>query len=248
MGAVIFTLIVFSIVLMALAVTMIIMLRNSDDEPIIPEYSFHPVAPFEIQDLIDMGYVKVGKNVNIDKGVWIGHPDSTGKWGDVVIGDNCYIRTGTVIYTGVRIGNNTKTGQHAVIRENTTIGDNCLIGTHVTIENNSRIGNNVSIETGAHVTGNMTIEDGVFYGAYVVATNDLKMNWQRKGHGQGLKGATIKKNARIGSGAILLPAVVIGENSIVSVGEVVRKSISDNILYFTHRNKPIYQKIQEVGK
>lgn len=204
--------------------------------------SYNPVVKMPLQWLIKNGVVKIGTNVNVEDGVWIAHPDKTGIR-KVTIGDNCYFRTGTVIYSGCTIGNNVKTGQYAVIREDCVIGDNTQIGTLVTIENNTRIGSHVSIETLSHITGNMIIEDGVFVGGFVGSTNDLKMNWLRAGHGQNLKGATIKKNARIGSGAILLPNVVIGENSIINAGEVVRKNIDDNTMYFTHKNKSVYKKI-----
>lgn len=206
-------------------------------------YLYNQVCKIPLHSLIKLGMVKVGNNVSIDENVWVGHPDNSGRIGGVEIGDGCYLRTGTVIYTDVKLGKNVKTGQHAVIRERCTIGDNCLIGTAVTIENDSVIGNKVSLETGSHVTGHMTIEDGVFYGAYVVSTNDMKMNWNRPNEITILKGATIKKNARIGSGAILLPNVTVGENAIVNVGEVVRKDILPNTMYFTHRTKSVYKKI-----
>jgi UDP-2-acetamido-3-amino-2,3-dideoxy-glucuronate N-acetyltransferase len=204
--------------------------------------SYNKVVKLPLQTLIEHGVVKIGQNVNVDDNVWIGHPEGSGAIRCIEIGDNCYFRTGTVIYSGCKIGNNVKTGQMAVVRENCTIGNDTQIGTLVTVENNTRIGSNCSIETLAHITGNMTIEDGVFVGGFVGSTNDLKMNWKRAGHGQGLQGATIKKNARIGSGAILFPRVVIGENSIINAGEIVRKDVADNTMYFTHKTKSVYKK------
>ena len=40
----------------------------------------------------------------------------------------------------------------------------------------------------------------------------------------------IKKNAWIGAGAIILPGVTIGENSIVAAGAVVSISVPDNTI------------------
>jgi acetyltransferase-like isoleucine patch superfamily enzyme len=40
----------------------------------------------------------------------------------------------------------------------------------------------------------------------------------------------IKKNAWIGAGAIILPGVTIGENSIVAAGAVVSTSVPDNTI------------------
>jgi len=207
-----------------------------------PQYN--PVVPLSIQELINLGALELGKNVEIDQGVWVGHPDNSGRIWNIKIGDNVYLRTGTVIYTDTHIGNNVKTGQHAVIRERCKIGDNTLIGTKVTVENDTIIGNNCSIETLSHITAKAKIHDGVFIGGFVGMTNDMSMNWKRVGHGKDLCGPEIKYGARIGSGAILLPAVVIGEYSVVNAGEIVRKDIPDKTMYFTLKGKSVYKKIK----
>jgi acetyltransferase-like isoleucine patch superfamily enzyme len=59
-----------------------------------------------------------------------------------------------------------------------------------------------------------------------------------------LKGATLKYGCRIGSGAILLPAVTVGKLSVVNAGEVVRKDIPDSTLFFTKKGKEIYKPIK----
>ena len=45
-----------------------------------------------------------------------------------------------------------------------------------------------------------------------------------------LKGPTIKKNAKIGANATLLPGVVIGENSLVGAGSVVVRDVPDGVV------------------
>ena len=47
----------------------------------------------------------------------------------------------------------------------------------------------------------------------------------RYGNGVRLKGPVIKKGARIGANATILPSVVIGEKAVVGAGAVVTKNV-----------------------
>jgi acetyltransferase-like isoleucine patch superfamily enzyme len=46
----------------------------------------------------------------------------------------------------------------------------------------------------------------------------------------GCTGPTVKKNARIGSNATILPGIVIGEDAVVGAGSVVTKDVPDGKL------------------
>ncbi len=195
--------------------------------------------------LFDLGLLEIGTNTQIDDGVWLCHYLRDGSMKKVIIGDNCIIRAGSVIYSDVTLGNNVNIGQNVVIREGCRIGNNSSIGTAVCIECYTTIGEFVSIETSSHVTAYATIEDYVFFGACVVTNNDFGMKYKREGHGKELKGPTVRYGARIGSNAIIMAGVEIGKHSIVNAGEVVRKNVPDNVLMFTSKDKPIYRKIPE---
>lgn len=180
-----------------------------------------------VEELVEIGLLKVGENTVVDEDIFLCHPTKSGEQKPVVLGNNCYIRSGSVIYSGVRLGDNSQTGHHVVIRENTQIGNFSSIGTGVKCEMDTKIGNHVSIETQSHITGKMVIEDYVFVGGFVGTTNDNRMLWRREGHGKFLKGPHLKFGCRIGSGVILLPAVVIGRESMIGAGAVVTKDIPD---------------------
>ena len=158
----------------------------------------------------------IGKDYVIQDDVIIGNSDK----GQVIIGDNALIRSGSIIYSNVRIGNGFKTGHRALIRENSEIGDNVLVGTNAVLDGNCKLGSNISIQTGAYMTAFTTIEDNVFIGPWVVTANDKYMVAGAK-----LIGPTIKKGARIGANATLLPGVVIGEGAVVGSGSVVTKDV-----------------------
>lgn len=146
------------------------------------------------------------------------------------IGAGTRILTGAVIYNGCAIGNNCLIADQAGIRENCTIGHDTVIGRDVMIENDTVIGSHVLIETQSHVTAYAKIEDYVFFGAHVITTNDRIMGhplkFRTKLQGKiDLQGPTIKRGARIGSGAIILPAVTVGEEAVVGAGAVVTRDV-----------------------
>jgi acetyltransferase-like isoleucine patch superfamily enzyme len=169
-----------------------------------------------INNVVKSGNVVLGEDCRIQDDVILG----TSKDGKVVIGDHALIRSGSIIYSNVEIGKDFKTGHNAVIRENSQVGDNVLIGTNSVLDGNCRIGNNVSIQTAAYVTAFTTIEDNVFIGPRVVTTNDKYMFYGAK-----LIGPTIRKGARIGANATILPGVIIGENAVVGSGSVVTRNV-----------------------
>jgi acetyltransferase-like isoleucine patch superfamily enzyme len=59
----------------------------------------------------------------------------------------------------------------------------------------------------------------------VVTTNDNFMGRTERRHAL-MKGPTIRRGARVGGGAILCPAVEIGEEAFVGAGAVVTKDVA----------------------
>ena len=119
------------------------------------------------------GKVHIGAGSTVEDYVVLGSKED----GELSIGKNSIIRSGTVIYSDVRIGDNFRSGHNVLIRENTEIGDNVLVGTNSVLDGDCQIGNNVAIQTGAYVTRYTVIEDGVFLGPHCVTTNDKYMEY-----------------------------------------------------------------------
>lgn len=169
--------------------------------------------------------VKIGKNAVIEDYVIIGVPPTGKSDGELgtIIGDDAVIRSHTIIYAGNRIGKNFQTGHHTLVREENTIGDNVSIGSSSVIEHHVTIGSNVRIHTGAFVPETSILEDGCWLGPHAVITNalyPLSPNVKKE-----LKGAIVKKDAKVGANATLLPGVTIGERSLVGAGAVVTKDV-----------------------
>lgn len=137
------------------------------------------------------------------------------------IGKNAILRSGSIIYSDVEIGNDFRGGHNILIREHTNIGNNVLIGTNVIVDGNTRIGNNVSVQSNAYIPTNTTIEDNVFIGPCAVLTND-KYPIRKKYE---LAGPTLRRGVSIGANSTILPAIEIGEGAMVAAGALVTKDV-----------------------
>ena len=114
------------------------------------------------------------------------------------------------------------------------IGDNTKIGTFVEIQKGARIGKNCKISSHSFICEGVTIEDGVFIGHHVVFIND---KYPRATNARGslqteqdwvVQSTFVKTGVSLGSGAVILGGILIGENSIVGAGSVVTKSVPPN--------------------
>lgn len=163
-----------------------------------------------------------------------------------IIGKNAFIRSNTVIYDDVTIGENFKTGHGAVIREKTSIGDNVLIGTNAVIEGHCTIGNNVSIQSNVYIPIKTIIEDYVFMGPCVCITNDkypIRIDFD-------LKGPTIRRGASIGANSTFLSGIEIGEGAMVAAGAIVTHDVPPYYLAIgaPARIKPLPDRLKKLNK
>ena len=114
---------------------------------------------------------------------------------------------------GCNIGESSKVGSFVEIQKNVTIGKNCKISSH------------------SFICEGVTIEDNVFIGHGVMFINDrLPMSTNPNGKPKldgdwKLENTIIKKSASIGTGAVILCGLVIGEGSLVGAGAVVTKDV-----------------------
>ena len=140
----------------------------------------------------------------------------------LVIGVGSVIRPFTTIYAGTTIGARLQTGQGASIREDNVIGDDVSVGTHAALEFGNRLGSRIRVHTGCFLEL-VTIEDDVFLGPHVVFTDDPHP--MCPAYLDCVRGATVRRRARIGGNATILPGVQIGEDALVGAGSVVRKDV-----------------------
>jgi acetyltransferase-like isoleucine patch superfamily enzyme len=145
------------------------------------------------------------------------------------IGDGTIVSTGAVVFAGTKVGARAILGDQSCVRERVVVGDDVVIGRGSLVENDTTIGAMTKIQAGAYITAYSTLEEHVFIAPCVVTTNDNFMGRTERRH-ELIKGPTIRRGARVGGGAILLPGVEIGEDAFVGAGAVVTKDVEPRML------------------
>jgi len=113
---------------------------------------------------------------------------------------------------GCRIGADTKVGAFVEVQKNAFIGERCKISSHT------------------FICEGVTIEDEVFVGHGVMFIND---RFPRATAGGALQTeadwevvtTVIKKGASIGSGAVIMCGITIGERALIGAGAVVTRNV-----------------------
>jgi acetyltransferase-like isoleucine patch superfamily enzyme len=145
------------------------------------------------------------------------------------LGDGTIVSTGAVVFAGAHVGARVILGDQSCVRERVSIGDDVVIGRGCLVENDTTIGAMSKIQADAYITAYSTLEEHVFVAPCVVTTNDNFMGRTERRH-ELRRGPTIRRGARIGGGAILLPGVEIGEEAFVGAGAVVTKAVEARML------------------
>lgn len=131
---------------------------------------------------------------------------------DVTFGEDVIVFSFTNLY-GCRIGDNTRIGPFVEIQCGAVIGSNCKIQSHTFICDGVAIGDEVFVSHGV-----MFIND-----KFPRATTDdgqlgAEGDWE-------LQPTTVERRASIGTGAVILGGVRIGEGALVGAGAVVTRDV-----------------------
>ena len=132
------------------------------------------------------------------------------------------------------------------------IGDRTKVGSFVEIQKGVRIGANCKISSHSFVCEGVTIEDDVFVGHHVVFINDRYPRATTSG-GElqteadwGVEATRVKRGASIGSGAVILCNVTIGEQAIVGAGSVVTKDVAAHTIVAGNPARPVRKAHEQV--
>jgi UDP-2-acetamido-3-amino-2,3-dideoxy-glucuronate N-acetyltransferase len=111
------------------------------------------------------------------------------------------------------------------------IGDDTRIGAFVEVQRDARVGSRCKISSHTFVCSGVTIEDEVFIGHGVVFINDRSpraTNSQGLPQSEGewlLEPTLVRRAVSIGSGAIIMCGVEIGEGAMVGAGALVTHDV-----------------------
>jgi acetyltransferase-like isoleucine patch superfamily enzyme len=136
------------------------------------------------------------------------------------LGPGTVISTSAIVFAGTRIGARAIVADQACVRERCTIADDVVVGRGAFLENDVVVGAMTKIQANAYITAYSVLEEHVFIAPCVVTTNDNFMGRTEERHAL-RRGPTIRRGARIGGGAILLPGIEVGEEAFVGAGAIV---------------------------
>ena len=134
------------------------------------------------------------------------------------------------IATDVRLGKNVRIYDFTNLY-GCEIGDEVKIGTFVEIQKGAKIGNRCKISSHTFICEGVILEDEVFVGHNVVFTNDrypraTNDNGELQSEADWTCISTlVKRGASIGSGAVLLCGITVGENAMIGAGSVVTRDV-----------------------
>lgn len=144
--------------------------------------------------------------------------------GPLTVGEGTTVCCGAVVYAGATVGAGVILGDQCQVRERAIIGPGTVVGRGSSVNFDVRLGARVLIQTGVYVTGGSLVEDDVFLGPGVQMANDNTMG--RHPRGETLRGPVLRRGARVGAGAVLLPAVEVGAEAFVAAGAVVVRDVA----------------------
>jgi acetyltransferase-like isoleucine patch superfamily enzyme len=142
----------------------------------------------------------------------------------LVVGDETAILALAVVFAGTRLGRRVVIGDQACVRERCELGDEVVVGRGSLVENDTTIGPRTRIQANAYVTAYSLLEEDVFIAPGVTTTNDNFMGRTAARLAQ-MRGPTIRRGARVGGGAVLLPGIELGEEAVVGAGAVVTRDV-----------------------
>lgn len=140
------------------------------------------------------------------------------------IGSGCLVGTGAVIYAGTVVAESCLIADLATVREDVSLGEKTIVGRGACIENQCTVGCRCKIETNAYICAYSKIGDDCFVAPCAVTSNDNYAGRTEKRF-SAYKGAVLKRGARVGAGAVLLPGKEIAEDGFAAAGSVLTKSV-----------------------
>lgn len=152
-----------------------------------------------------------------------------------------------IVEEGVSIGEGTWVWDNVHVRAPSRIGADCIIGEKTYIAYGVEIADRVKINAMVYICTGIRIETGVMVSAGVIFTNDRfprattpDLSELRPSAPDGSTEATVvREGATIGAGAVVGPGLELGRFSMVGMGSVVTRSVSDHALVVGNPARPV---------
>jgi acetyltransferase-like isoleucine patch superfamily enzyme len=136
------------------------------------------------------------------------------------IGAHATLRSHTVVYAGVTVGERFECGHHVTIREGSRIGSSVRVGTRSDLQGLLVIGDFVRIHSNVFVAQHSTVEDFAWLLPNVTLTND-----PHPPSDTCTVGPRIGRFAVVSAGATVFPGVDVGDGAVVGAMSLVRDDV-----------------------
>jgi acetyltransferase-like isoleucine patch superfamily enzyme len=116
-----------------------------------------------------------------------------------------------------------------------SIGDRTRVGPFVEIQAGAAIGADCKIQSHSFICDGVTIEDEVFVGHGVIFVNDAhprattRAGVLKDARDWELQATLVSRRAALGSGAVILAGVRVGDTATVGAGAVVTRDVADGV-------------------
>ena len=168
--------------------------------------------------------VILGDNVTIQNNCEIGIHSYGDNSSPLIIGNNSYIRSQSIFYTGSKFGENLITGHRVVVREGVVAGKNLQLGTLTDMQGDCVVGDYVRMHSNVHIGKHSKIGNFVWIFPYVVLTNDPHPPSEVQ------QGVTIEDYVALSTMSVVLPGVVVGRDTLVGAHSLVSKNTNEGTL------------------
>lgn len=146
--------------------------------------------------------------------------DGTRELVPCVIGEGGLVRSHTVVYSGVTIGDGLRTGHRVTVREGSVIGRDVQIGTMSDLQGDLSVGDHVRLHSSVHIGRLSVVEDFVWIFPFVVLTND-----PHPPSDTCLRGVSIRRFAVLATNSTVMPGIEVGEHALVGAMSLVTRDV-----------------------
>ncbi|MDG4791113.1 DapH/DapD/GlmU-related protein [Micromonospora sp. WMMD1102] len=179
------------------------------------------------------GGTSIGRDTRIGHRATVGEPEYgyavrrvyQGAGAPTTIGSGVVLRAGATVYAGASVGDDTTIGHNTLLRTDVKVGSASQLAANLTVERGCAIGDGVRCSPGSHLTADTVVKDRAFIGAGVRTINDKELIWRDPDNEPPLLPPSFAYGCRVGSGAVILAGVNVGEHALVGAGSVVTKDV-----------------------
>ncbi len=136
------------------------------------------------------------------------------------LGDECIVRSFSVIYSGVQAGNRFDVGHQVVVREDARFGDDCYLKPGADVRRSVRAGDRVTISD--------LVGDRSVLGDDVTCLGKLVHKSSGAHRGDVEPAPVLLAGVFVGRNAVLVGEITIGEGAFIAAGSIVTADVPPN--------------------